>query len=231
MNDWKRAAAEAAALLVSDGMAVGLGSGSTAEMVVAALGRRVAEGLRFTGIPTSEKTAALARGLGIGLATLEEFPVLDLAIDGADEVEASSFFLIKGGGGNQLREKLVAVASARFVIAVDERKVVERLGMAAPVPVEVVTFGWKSTARRLEALGARPVQRLDAQGAPFVTDGGNYVLDCGFGAIAAPRELAVKLDGVVGVVEHGLFLDMATQVIVGGADGVRELAAHTPDRL
>lgn len=223
VDAYKAAAAEAAASLVADGMVVGLGSGSTALLTVDAIGRRFKEGLRITGIPTSEKTAEQARKWGIPLASLEEFPRVDLAIDGADEVEADSLQLIKGGGGNLLREKLVAVASARFVIVADEGKLVTQLGSRTFVPVDVVPFGWSTTARRLEALGALPALRLDGKGNPFVTDGGHYVLDCKFAPIKSPRDLQAELDGVVGVVEHGLFLDIATEVLLGGPGGVRTL--------
>jgi ribose 5-phosphate isomerase A len=223
IESFKEAAAEAAVAQLVDGMVVGLGSGSTAELAVAAIGRRIKDGLRITGIPTSEKTAKQAGLLNIPLATLEEYPSVDLAIDGADEVEAGTLNLIKGGGGNLLREKLVALASSRTIIVVDERKLVVQLGGLSSLPVDVVPFGWKTTARRLDQLGGRPTLRLNVQGEAFLTDGGHYVLDCAFGAIHAPRALQEKLDRVVGVIEHGLFLGIATQVLVGGVGGVKTL--------
>src|SRR5579864_1099770 len=158
-NRWKQAAAESAAAQVSDGMIVGLGSGSTAALAVQALGRRVREGLRITGIPTSERTAALARTLEIPLTTLEEHSRIDVTIDGADEVEAGSLNLIKGHGGALLREKIVAEASERLVIIVDQTKIVDRLGARESVPVEVVPFGWQAAAHRLGGLKANPLLR------------------------------------------------------------------------
>src|SRR5690242_12968211 len=161
---WKQAAAESAAAQVRDGMIVGLGSGSTAALAVQALGKRVREGLRITGIPTSERTAALARTLAIPLTTLEEHSKIDVTIDGADEVEAGSLNLIKGHGGALLREKIVAEAGERLVIVVDQTKLVDRLGTRESVPVEVIPFGWQSAARRLSDLGANPLLRKEAGG-------------------------------------------------------------------
>ena len=228
-DGWKRAAAEAAVALVEDGMVVGLGTGSTAAFAVAALGERVArEGLRVVGIPTSERTAAQARGLGIPLTSFAEHQRLDLTIDGADEIEPRRLDLIKGLGGALLREKIVASAGDRLVIIADEGKLVGRLGERTPVPVEVVTFGWEVTARRLGDLGARATRRTGADGAPFVTDGGNYVLDCAFGPIEDPAGLEARLARTVGVVESGLFVGLATEAIVAGADGVRTIRRGSP---
>jgi ribose 5-phosphate isomerase A len=224
----KEEAAESAAALIKDGMVIGLGSGTTATLLVAAIGKRVKEGLRVVGVPTSEQTAEEARRLNIPLSTLAENPQIDLALDGADEVELGTLDLTKGGGGNLLREKLVAIASARFVIVVDERKLVEKLGSRYSLSVDVVQFGWQTTARRLEDLGAVPKLRLQANGETFVTDGGQYILDCAFGPIPSGRELAAKLDGVVGVVEHGLFIGMTTAVVVGRASGVTVLTQDKP---
>jgi ribose 5-phosphate isomerase A len=219
----KKEAAEAAADLIQDGMVIGLGSGTTAKLVVEAIGKRVKNGLRLVGVSTSEKTAAQARELGIPLATLAEYPQLDLAIDGADEVELGTLHLIKGGGGNLLREKLVAIASARFAIIVDERKLVDKLGTTFSLPVEVVPFGWQSTEGRLKKLGANPKLRTQPGGDTFITDGGHYILDCAFGPIASASELAAELDHVVGVVEHGLFIGMTSLVVVGQPEGVKTL--------
>ena len=219
----KQTAAQSAVDLVEDGMILGLGTGSTAKLAVNALGKRVASGLRVTGIPTSEFTAQQSRSLGIPIASLDEYPEIDLTIDGADEVEIGTLNLIKGRGGALLREKIVASASKRLVIIVDETKLVEKLGAKFPVPVEVVPFGWRSAARRLEALGAVVTLRAGTDGKVFVTDGGHYIVDCAFGPIATPAQLEQALNAVVGVVEHGLFLGMATQVIVAGHEGVRVL--------
>ncbi len=217
----KEQAAVYAAGQLKDGMIVGLGSGSTAKLAVDAIGRRVAEGLRIIGIPTSEHTADQARGLSIPLATLGEHPQIDMTIDGADEVEIGTLSLIKGGGGNELREKIVASSSLRMVVVVDESKVVRQLGTHAKVPVEVAQFGWQATAKKLEKLKGNPVLRMGSDGKPFVTDGGNYILDCGFGPIASATDLGRELDSVVGVVEHGLFVGMASQAVVGRPEGVK----------
>jgi len=216
----KVAAAEAAAKLVEDGMVVGLGSGSTASLAVAAVGKRTAQGLRIVGIPTSEKTGEQARALGIPLTTLADCETIDLTIDGADEVERYSLDLVKGLGGALLREKLVATVSKRLVIVADEDKLVARIGEnARPIPVEVAPFGWQSTARRLRAIGADWTQRMTPAGEPFVTDGGHIILDCHFQSLDSARALQARLDSMVGVMEHGLFLGMASEVIVGRAKG------------
>jgi ribose 5-phosphate isomerase A len=223
VNRSKEAAANFSATLLENGMVVGLGSGTTATLGVAAIGRRVQRGLKIIGIPTSEQTAEEARGLGIPLSTLGSHPRIDIAIDGADEVETGTLNLIKGGGGNLLREKIVAVASLRFIIIVDDTKVVAQLGSRAPIPVEVAQFGWQTTAIRLQQLGGNPTLRLHPDGTNFVTDGGNYILDCVYGPIQSPQELQRQLDGTVGVMEHGLFIGMASQVIIGGPEGIKLL--------
>jgi len=216
----KRAAATAAATLVEDGMLVGLGSGSTVRYLVIALARRVREeGLRIVGCPTSTETEALALTHGITLAE-PDAALIDLAIDGADEVERGTLRLIKGLGGALLREKIVAESSRRFVVVADASKVVQTLGSHAPLPVEVVRFGQGATERRLAEIGARPVLRLDVGGMPFVTDGGNVIYDCGgFAPIRDPITLQRQVRGIAGVVETGLFLDRAEQAIIGAADG------------
>jgi ribose 5-phosphate isomerase A len=220
----KQAAAESAVALVQDGMILGLGTGSTAKLAVAALAKRVAGGLRVTGIPTSEFTGAQARSLGITVSSLDEHPEIDLTIDGADEVETGTLNLVKGRGGALLREKIVASASKRLAIIVDESKLVGRLGSKLPVPVEVVPFGWRAAARRLAGLGARAELRAGPDGKPYITDGGHYIVDCKFEPIADPSKLDSELNSIVGVVEHGLFLHMATQVIVAGHDGIKVLS-------
>ena len=219
----KQAAAESAVALVEDGMILGLGTGSTAKLAVDALGRRVQSGLRVVGVPTSEFTEQQARSLGIPVSTLDEYPAIDLTIDGADEVELGPLNLIKGRGGALLREKIVASASKRLVIIVDESKLVGRLGSRFALPVELIPFGWRVAAQKLEALGAKIALRSGQDGKPYVTDGGHYIVDCAFGPIASPAKLECELNNMVGVVEHGLFLGMATEVIVAGQDGVKVL--------
>jgi ribose 5-phosphate isomerase A len=216
----KLAAAERAAELVQEGMVLGLGTGRTAALFVAAIGRRVQLGLQVVGVATSRATELQARQLGVPLSTLDEQSRLDLTVDGADEIDLTSFNLIKGAGGALLREKLIAAASASEVIVADETKVVSRLGERSPVPVEVVPFGWRRTAATLERLGC-PVSRRELGGEPFVTDEGHYILDCRFGPIADPPALAARLKALVGVVEHGLFIDLVQTAIVGTAHGVQ----------
>jgi ribose 5-phosphate isomerase A len=222
-DEFKAAAAHAAAALLHDGMVVGLGSGTTATMAVAAIGRRVAQGLQIIGVSTSEQTSDQARSLHIPLATLEERSVIDVTIDGADEVETGTLHLIKGGGGNLLREKIVAVASARMIVVADESKVVGKLGSRFPIPVEVVPFGWKTTSNRLQNVNANPKLRRRPDGQTFITDGGNYILDCAHGPIEDPAALQREFDSIVGVVEHGLFIGIASEALVAGPDGVRTL--------
>lgn len=222
MNE-KQIAAESAAQLVKNGMVIGLGSGSTAEMAIRILGDKVKNGLQIIGVPTSLKSDQIARGLGIRLATLEVYPELDLTIDGADEVELGSLDLIKGRGGALLREKIVASSSRQLIIIVDESKIVNRLGSHGEVPVEIVSFGWESTARRLEKLGWKPVLRAEGGGLPFLTDGGHYILDCSFEKGTSIQARAAQLHETVGVVEHGMFLGMATEAHIGSPTGVRVL--------
>ena len=224
-DELKRAAAYRAIEYVEDGMVVGLGTGSTAYFVVEGLGERVKQGLKITGIPTSERTATQARSLGIPLATFAEHQQIDLTIDGADEVERGSLNLIKGLGGALLREKIVAASSKRLVIVVDQEKLVDQLGDHTPVPVETVQFGWQATAARLTELGATPVLRHAHEDHPFITDGGNYTLDCRFGRIADAKALEQRVISIVGVVDCGLFIGRASAVIVAAADGVHVINA------
>jgi ribose 5-phosphate isomerase A len=219
----KRAAAEAAVGLVQPGMVVGLGTGSTAAFAIEALARRHREGLRFVGIPTSERTATQAQAAGIPLTSFTEHRRIDLTIDGADEVENGSLNLIKGLGGALLREKIVAAASQRLAIIVDGSKLVDRLGTHSPVPVEVVAFGLEASQASLEVLGASVSVRASASGAPFVTDNGNRMVDCRFGPIADPARLQRRIRRIVGVVECGLFVGRADPVFVADRDGVHRL--------
>lgn len=227
---FKRAAGEAAAAQVENGMVVGLGSGSTAAFAVEALARRHRQGLRFVGIPTSERTASAARRQGIPLTSFSEHGQIDLTIDGADEVERDSLDLIKGLGGALLREKIVAAASKRLLIVVDGTKLVDRLGMRAPVPVEVVDFGLEATRAALEALGGETRLRRSPSGEAFVTDGGNRILDCRFAEIPDPADLEERIRRVVGVVENGLFVGRADWVVVGDADGIHRLSSARSHR-
>ena len=216
----KRQAGGEAASLVEDGMVVGLGTGSTAAFVIEALGRRWSEGLRFTAIPTSERSAAQARQLGIALSDFAHHSRIDLTIDGADEIERGSLNLVKGLGGALLREKIVAAASHRLVIVADDSKLVRHLGERAAVPVEVTPFGWESAALRLGQLGAAVSPRRDRAGSLFVTDGGNLILDCAFGVIEDPAALEARIGAIVGVIESGLFIGRASLAIVAGAAGI-----------
>ncbi len=221
-DEWKKAAAEAATKLVESGMVVGLGTGSTAAFAVSAIGLRIVqENLRVVGIPTSERTAEQARSLNIPLTTFAEHTEIDLTIDGADEVLTGPLYLIKGHGGALLREKIVAAASKRMAVIADETKIVERLGSLVSVPVEVVPYGWQATEKELIQLEGKPAMRLGADKKPYVTDGGHYILDCAFGPMKDPKEIAHHLDHVVGVVEHGLFLKYASEAFIGGSQGVK----------
>ncbi len=219
----KRAAAEAAVELVEDGMVVGLGTGSTAAFALKALARRHREGLRFVGIPTSERTAADAEAEGIPLSSFAEHRHIDVTIDGADEVERGTLNLIKGHGGALLREKIVAAASRRLAIVADGSKLVNRLGEHTSVPVEVVPFGLEATQEALEALGAIAKPRLTPAGEPFVTDNGNRILDCNFGATADPARLDERVRGVVGVIETGFFISRADVAFIADEAGVYRL--------
>jgi len=202
---------------VTPGMIVGLGTGSTATAFVKALGRRVAEGLRITGIPTSAETERLARSLNIPLTDLDSVEVLDLCVDGADEIDPA-LNVIKGRGGALLFEKLVARRAERYIIIGTDEKLVNQLGTRLPLPVEVIPVGWRHTARDLARIGLDPVLR-EVDGAPFVTDGGHYILDCETGGIKDARELAGRVKAITGVVEHGLFIDMVDLAMTVDAEG------------
>ncbi len=218
----KQLACERAAQEVRDGMTLGLGTGSTVYYFLQALGRLVREGLHVTGVPTSVQTAHMATELAIPLTTLEAQPHLDLAIDGADEVDPY-LNLIKGAGGALLREKIIAASASRFLVVVDESKIVPQLGTRYPLPVEVVPFGVTPTLRALEALGAQATLRREASGQPWVSDNGNALVDCRFGPIADPAALQQALLAIPAVVDTGLFLQMTSLVMVGYAEDVRVL--------
>lgn len=218
-QELKRKAAEQAVARVESGTIVGLGTGSTAAFAVEAIGRKLASGelVNILGIPTSVRTRELARQVGIRLTTLEDHPNVDLTIDGADEVDRNGD-LIKGHGGALLWEKIVAAASRRYVIIVDESKIVDRLGSTCAVPVEVIPFGWNTGFVTMEALGANAELRSE-DGEPFRTDEGHYIIDCHFqGGLSDPRRVDEALRALPGVVESGLFLGMRPEVIVGRVD-------------
>ena len=218
----KLAVARRAVEFVEDGMAVGLGTGTTATMFIRELGRKVqAGGLKIRCVASSDASEALGRSLGMEVTTLTELPHLDLYIDGADEV-APGLALIKGGGGALLREKIVASAADKFIVVVDSSKCVEHLGRF-PLPVEVIKMALRLVEPRLHALGLCPVQRqAKAGGGPYLTDEGNYILDCACGSILEPERVAQEIRSIIGVVEHGLFLNMAALALVAGDDGVTE---------
>jgi ribose 5-phosphate isomerase A len=218
----KQLAARAAVQLVEAGNIVGLGSGSTAAYAVRFLAERVRDGLKIVGVPTSLKTKQLAEQLGIPLTTLEQNPKIDIDIDGADEIDPQ-LNLIKGGGGAFLREKIIASVSRRFIVIGDSAKQVTRLGKF-PLPVEVIPFAQSLIKIRIEALGAQVSLRQYAYGNPYVTDEGHHILDCTFGEIADPRDLAQKLHSIPGVVEHGLFIGMAEMALVARNGEVARIA-------
>jgi ribose 5-phosphate isomerase A len=231
LEDLKREAARKALDHVTPGMRLGLGTGSTARHFVDLLAERVRQGLAVVGVPTSEATRRQAEGLGIPLSTLDETPELDLTVDGADELDAR-LRLIKGGGAAHLREKIVALASRRMIVIADETKKVDMLGRY-PLPIEVVPFGLAVTRRAVEAAirasgcSGDLVLRLAADGTPLRTDGGNVILDARLGRIPDPEALAYRLDRQTGVVEHGLFLGIASTAILATRDGVVVLEAES----
>ncbi|MEY8801613.1 ribose-5-phosphate isomerase RpiA [Leisingera sp. XS_AS12] len=234
----KFVAAKRAAAMVDDGMRVGLGTGSTAAWLVRCLGEMVREeGLRITAVPTSSRTAALARDMGIDVVSLDEAKWLDITIDGADEFDAD-LNLIKGGGGAHLQEKIVATASDQMVVIADASKSVQRLG-AFPLPVEVLPFGWQSSQALIEetlvsmdVMGRMTTLRMNGD-APFVTDEGNYILDLHLKRIGHPRQLALVLNQIPGVIENGLFIDICDTVVIGYGDGhveVRDINEGTVEK-
>lgn len=223
----KRAAAERALDFVEDGMRLGLGTGSTAEHFVRLLGEKVSKGLKVVGIPTSERTAALAEEFGIPLTNLDETPELDLTVDGADELDAQ-LRLIKGGGGALLREKIVATASKKMIVIADQSKMVETLGKF-PLPVEVVPFGSRVTSMKIAEVArecgctGEIEPRDDDYDVPFLTDSENFIYDCNFGSIPDPDGLNRALNLIPGVVDNGLFIGIATMAIIGTEAGTKDM--------
>jgi len=227
-NEYKKQAGEAAMDHVRDGMRLGLGTGSTAAWFVRALGAAVAGGLKVMGVPTSLATAELAGSLEIPLTTLDGTPELDLTVDGADEI-GPDLVLIKGGGGALLREKIVAAASKRMIVIADVSKNVEQLG-AFPLPIEVIDFGLTATCRAISEAAAEigvtgELTVRDRDGKPFRSDGGNLIVDASFGRIPDPKALAERLNRIPGVVEHGLFIGLASLAIIAGPNGVEQVDA------
>ncbi|MEN1969917.1 ribose-5-phosphate isomerase RpiA [Lentibacillus sp. N15] len=214
----KQLAGEEAISFIKNGMTIGLGSGSTVNMMLKALGERVQEGLNIKGIPTSLQTEELAHEYGIPLTRFADIEQMDVAIDGADEVD-DHLNLVKGGGGCLVREKIVAAAAKQLIIIVDESKLVPHLG-AFPLPIEVVSFGWEFAAKRIAELGSEPQLRKGGNGDIFVSDNGNYILDCAFHELRQPKQLHAQLKAMVGVVDTGLFVGMADRVIVATGDGI-----------
>ena len=225
-EELKKLAGEKAVEHIEDGMIVGLGTGSTVEYTLRKLGKLVREGLKIKGIPTSIHTQRIAKEEKIPLTTLDENPEIDLTIEGADEVD-SNLNLIKGGGGALLREKIIAFNSKKVIIVIDDSKVVKALGIDFPLPVEVTKFGWTSTKRTLEQLECEVELRKIMGEEPYITDNSNYILDCEFERITDPEQLAINLSNIPGVVEHGLFIGLVDEVIVGGKGGILTLNRET----
>jgi len=220
IDSLKKAAALTAIEFVRDGMTVGLGTGSTAKHMVMALGEKVRAGMKLRGVPTSRETAELARQEGIPLIDQNNAWIIDVAIDGADQVDPD-FNLIKGGGGALLKEKIVAASAKQFIVLVDHTKRVPVLGGLFPLPIEVVHFGWGSTAREIEALTKSRVVLRERNGTPFKTEAGNMIVDVHIDRIDQPRELEIALNNIPGVVETGLFVKRTDVLIVGTAQGVQ----------
>ena len=214
---------EAAAALIEDGQTVGLGTGSTANAMIEALGRRVAGGLQITGVVTSLQTRDLATQAGIPLRSIDEVETIDIGIDGADEIDPD-LTLIKGRGGALLYEKIVAERCRRYVVIAATEKLVDRLGLRLPLPIEIIPFGWPHTARALESLGLAPTLRLTDSGDPYESDGGHYLLDCAPHHITDPVTLGSRIKVITGVVDHGLFCGLATEAMVVDEEGdVRQI--------
>jgi ribose 5-phosphate isomerase A len=219
LDELKRAAALKAVDYVKDGMVIGLGTGSTAKYLVVALGEQVKAGMKLRGVPTSQETAILAKQSGIALIDTDNRWMIDVAIDGADQVDPG-FNLIKGGGGALLKEKIVAASAKQFIVLVDHTKRVPVLGGSFPLPVEVIPFGWGNTARKIEGLTQSRVVLRERNGSPFYTEAGHVILDVHLARIDHPRELEIALNMIPGVVESGLFVGRTDMLIVGTPNGV-----------
>jgi len=219
-NELKRRVAKEAIMEIDSGMTIGLGSGSTMKYVLEYLSSEIKNGLDITGIPTSIQTAQLAHKLGIPLTSFSKTTHIDIAIDGADEVDAN-FNLIKGGGGALIREKIIGDAANNFIIVIDKTKLVEQLGIF-PLPIEVIPFGWEITSKRIQSLGASCRLR-QINNKPYVTDNGNYILDCNFGFINNPLYLTKSINSIVGVIDSGLFVNMADKVFVSDENTVKTI--------
>jgi len=219
----KEMSAKLAVELVEDGMVVGLGTGTTAKIAIDLLGQRVAQGLKIKTVATSQASAKQALLLGIDVVDINDVAEINVTIDGADRVDRGSRALIKGLGGALLREKIVAGNSQTLIIIVDERKITDKLGVDCPVPVEVEQFGYVSTKNRLRDLGCEPTLRRLSNDEPFITDGGNYIVDCMFGLIKDPSALEASINQVIGVIDSGLFVGMDPRVIVGTTTTAFEL--------
>ena len=227
-DEAKRMAARRALEFVEDGMLLGLGSGTTSAIFIQELGARVKQGLRVRGIATSTASEKLAESLSIPITNFEESPELDLAIDGADEV-GPGLALIKGGGGALLREKIVASAARRFIVIADSTKLVHQLGRF-PLPVEVIQMALPIVTRKLAAFGLNPTLRHHPDGSKYITDEGNYILDCACGEIVNTAKTAANIRGIPGVVEHGLFLKMASLALIASDQGVIKVGRWQGDR-
>lgn len=221
-EELKKLAGEEALKHIEEGMIVGLGTGSTIEYTLRKLGQMVREGFKIKGIPTSIHTKRIAKEENIPLTNLDENTIIDVTIDGADEVD-SNLSLIKGGGGALVREKIIAFNSKRVIIVVDDSKIVKALGIDFPLPVEVVKFGWTSTKKTLEEFGCEVELREIIPGEPYITDNGNYILDCDFLRIENPEQLEIDINLIPGVVDNGLFINLVNEVIVGSKQGVLTL--------
>lgn len=221
-EELKKLAGEEALKHIEEGMIVGLGTGSTIEYTLRKLGHMVRDGFKIKGIPTSIHTKRIAKEENIPLTNLDENPIIDVTIDGADEVD-SNLSLIKGGGGALVREKIIAFNSKRVIIVIDDSKIVKALGIDFPLPVEVVKFGWTSTKKTLEEFGCEVELREIMKGEPYITDNGNYILDCDFLRIEKPEQLEIDINLIPGVVDNGLFINLVDEVIVGGKQGVLTL--------
>lgn len=217
-EQFKQMAAEKAVEEIQPGAIVGLGTGSTVYYVLLALGKKIRDGLDITGIATSKQTEMISADQGIPLSTLAEHPVIDLTIDGADEIDPS-LNLIKGGGGALVREKIIAYASKRLVIVADESKLVSVLGTTFALPVEVLQFGWEATQTAINNICGKSTMRYSDE-KPFLSDNGNYILDCRFDTIRQPAQIELQLNNLPGVVENGLFVSRADKAIIGTASGV-----------